>query len=304
MNQQVLSHQRILEECYILGDIIAKGQFSVVRKCLYKGKTERACRIYRKGNVNTEKFIAHFDIITQIHHPNLISIFEAFETLHEIQIICERIKGEELFERIVTLGHYSEIEAANVLRSVLSALECLHSKGIAHGDIRPESLLYQSYDSNAALKLRDVSFSKFTPNTHTSIYIAPERDVVPTMAGDIWSLGVVLYIMLCGVEPDLQNMELTEISPGFSVPLCEDTSLNAKSLIQQMLNVKPTERITAKEALDNPWINGRENKVIHMETIVNKLKEFNARQKFRAATKVVLVTNKMGSSPYRRKEIR
>ncbi|XP_073977906.1 calcium/calmodulin-dependent protein kinase type IV-like isoform X2 [Rhodnius prolixus] len=281
-----------------------KGQFSIVRKCLYKGKTERACRIYRKGNVNNEKFIAQFQLITGIVHPNIIQIYEAFETLTDIQIICERIKGEELFERIVTLGHYSEIEAAKVLRCILSAVECLHSKGVVHGDIRPESLIYQSYNANAVLKLRDVSFSKFTPNTHTSIYVAPENEAIPTMAGDIWGLGVVLYIMLCGLEPDLDHMELTEISPGFTLPWCDDLSLNAKNLIQKMLARRPCVRIAAKQALDDVWVNGRANKVIHMEGAVERLKEFNARRKFRAATKVVLVTNQMSNKPLRKKELR
>ncbi|XP_014244495.1 calcium/calmodulin-dependent protein kinase type IV-like [Cimex lectularius] len=296
-----------IEDRYILGDIIAKGQFSTVYKCLYKGKTERACRIYNKKDVNKEKIKNQLEQIIKIRHTNLIHIFEGFETKDEVMFLCERITGEELFERIVTLGHYSEVQAAHVTHSILSALECLHSKGIVHGDIRPESLIYQSEDPEAILKLRDVSFASHTPSTYTTVYVAPENEDVPTISGDIWSLGIVLYVMLFGLEPETDASEYIEISPGLSVPSWEDVSYSVKHLLREMLSSKPSVRLSAKEALLHPWVNGESTKQTHMEGAVERLKQFNARRKFRVATKVVLMTQKMSHHchhPNRTKEHR
>lgn len=303
MNGEKYYLQESLEEHYILGDIIARGQFSTVYKCLYKGKIERACRTYNKDNVNLSKVHLQLEIILKSVHPNLIQIFEGFESADEIHFITERVYGEELFERIVDLGHYSEREASSLLRDVLSALLFLHKQGIIHGDIRPESLLYSSNRQDAVLKLRDVSFSRWTPNTLATVFIAPEKGEKPTMAGDIWSLGIVLYIMLCGIEPGAGEV-FTELVPGLTLPWWEDISHQGKQVVQKLLDIDPSTRLTADEALEIPWVQGKVPREHHLENAVERLKEFNAKAKFRVASKAVLATRKMSLPFHRRLELR
>ncbi|XP_014279203.1 calcium/calmodulin-dependent protein kinase type IV isoform X2 [Halyomorpha halys] len=292
-----------LEASYILGDAITRGQFSTVYKCLYKGKIERACRTYEKDKVNLNKVTKYLQEILQIVHPNLIRIYDGFQTPDEIHFITERVYGEELFERIVDLGHYSEREAASLIKDILSALVCLHDKGIVHGDIRPESLIYSNEGHDGTLKLRDVSFSKWTPNTHATIFIAPEKGETPSIAGDMWSLGIVLYIMLCGIEPGAGEV-FTELVPGLSLPWWEDISKQAKEVIQRMLDLNPYSRLKADEAYQIPWVQGSVTQEHHLEAAVERLREFNAKAKFRVASKAVLATRKLSLPFLRRMELR
>ncbi|KAL1117867.1 hypothetical protein AAG570_004180 [Ranatra chinensis] len=183
-------------------------------------------------------------------------------------------------------------------------MQCLHREGIVHGDVRPESLLYQTPSPNSPLKLRDVSLSKLSPSTFTAFYLAPEKGRCKGdgIEEDIWSLGIVLYIMLCGLEPSESGRRLSLC--GFSLPWWDDISGSAKELIQQLLEESPENRISASKALQHPWVNGDTSNVHHMPTTVERLKEFNARHKFRAATKAVLATHRLGISPQMKKNAR
>ncbi|CAH1397007.1 unnamed protein product [Nezara viridula] len=293
--------QEGLEGSYILGDAITRGQFSTVYKCLYKGKIERACRTYEKDKVNITKVTNYLQEILRTVHPNLIQIYEGFQTPDDMHFITERVYGEELFERIVELGHYSEREAASLIKDILSALICLHEKGIVHGDIRPESLIYTKEGHDGILKLRDVSFSKWAPNTHTTVFIAPEKEA--STAGDMWSLGIVLYIMLCGIEPGAGEV-FTELVPGLSLPWWEDISNHAKEVIQRMLDLNPNSRLKADEAYQISWVQGSVTGEQHLEAAVKRLREFNAKAKFRVASKAVLATRKLSLPFLRRMELR
>ncbi|KDR19560.1 Calcium/calmodulin-dependent protein kinase type IV [Zootermopsis nevadensis] len=278
--------ERDLEDEYILGDIIGRGASSKVYKCLHKGKTEWACKVFEK-----------------------IQLREVFETRTEIQLILELVTGGELFERIVERGHYSERDAAEAVRQILSALQYLHAHGVVHRDLKPENLLYESEYEDSHLKLADFGLSKIlrrgnlTMNTlcGTVGYCAPEILLSKEYDAsvDLWSLGVVTYIMLCGFEPfwdDTGEMavcrHIVEGEFSFPSPWWDDISDSAKNLITQLLHIEPLKRPTATEVLNHPWVRGETTRQNHMSSTIKRLREFNARRKFRAATHAVLATHR------------
>ncbi|XP_059486650.1 calcium/calmodulin-dependent protein kinase type IV-like [Neocloeon triangulifer] len=302
--------ERLLENEYKLGDIVGRGASSIVYRCLHKGRTEWACKVFRKSGLNRRAAQTEIGVLVKLRHPNIIGLREVFETSTEIQLVLELVTGGEMFERIVERGHYSEQDAACALRQILDALQYLHANGVVHRDIKPENLLYETEDDDSKIKLADFGLSKMVV-THnnpgmttlcgTVGYCAPEVLLQKNYDSsvDLWSLGVVAYIMLCGFEPFWDEAgelavcrRVVEGTFEYSSPWWDDISDSAKDLITQLLQVDPTKRPTATEAAKHPWIRGLTPLDFHMTRTIKKLREFNARRKFRAATHAVLATKR------------
>ncbi|CAB3359031.1 calcium/calmodulin-dependent protein kinase type IV-like [Cloeon dipterum] len=316
--------ERLLEQEYKLGDIIGRGASSTVYRCLHKGRTEWACKVFRKSGLNRRAAQAEIGVLFKLRHPNIIGLREVFETITEIQLVLELVTGGELFERIVERGHYSELDAASALRQILDALQYLHANGVVHRDIKPENLLYETDDDDSKIKLADFGLCKMlqspsNPGMNTLCgtvgYCAPEVLLQKSYdcSVDLWSLGVVAYIMLCGYEPFWDEAgelavcrRVVEGTFEFSSPWWDDISDSAKDLITQLLQVDPTKRPTAATAAKHPWIRGVTPLDFHMTRTIKKLREFNARRKFRAATHAVLATKRalFLVSPAARKELK
>ncbi|KAF4533376.1 hypothetical protein B566_EDAN002774 [Ephemera danica] len=324
--------ERLLVNEYKLGDVIGRGPSTTVYRCLHKGRTEWACKVFRKSGLNKRAAQTEIGILLRLRHPNIIGLREVFETRTEIQLVLELVTGGELFERIVERGHYSEQDAASAVRQILSALEYMHSHGVVHRDIKPENLLYETEEEDSRLKLADFGLSKILQNQQPAMntlcgtigYCAPEVLLQKNYDAsvDLWSLGVVTYIILqilqihtfkcivnvygvtildrlCGFEPfwdeagDLAVCRrVVEGDFSFPSPWWDDISESAKDLITKLLQVDPASRPTAVEANHHPWVRGETPRKWHMPTTIKKLREFNARRKFRAATHVVLATKR------------
>lgn len=151
-------------------------------------------------------------------HPNVLKIFEIFDEIDFIYLVLELLKGGELFDRIVEKENYSEKEAAETVRPIVDALRYCHSLGIIHRDLKPENLLYATNVDSSIIKVTDFGLARFVENElattacGTPNYVAPE-----IIAGkgyskevDLWSIGVIIYIMLCGFPPfyDDNNTQL------------------------------------------------------------------------------------------------
>ncbi|XP_063225037.1 calcium/calmodulin-dependent protein kinase type IV-like [Bacillus rossius redtenbacheri] len=303
------NRHRVLEDEYILGDVIGRGSSSTVYRCLHKGKTEWACKVFSKARLNKKMVQSEIGALLKLKHPNIIQLREVFETDCEIQLILELVTGGELFERIVERGHYSELDAAAAVRQLLGALEYVHARGVVHRDLKPENLLFESEQEDARLKLADFGLSKVLSKGRLAMstlcgtvgYCAPEILLHKKYdsAVDLWSLGVVMYIMLCGFEPfwdDAGEVAMCQrvVDGDFSFlsPWWDDVSASAKDLISQLLQAEPGRRPTATQALAHPWVRGETPASTHMAAAVKRLREFNARRKFRAATHVVLATQR------------
>ncbi|MBN3324883.1 MAPK2 kinase, partial [Atractosteus spatula] len=190
-------------------------------------------------------------------------------------VFCS-MDGGELFSRIQDRGDqaFTEREASDIMKSIGEAIQFLHGINIAHRDVKPENLLYTSKRPNAVLKLTDFGFAKET-TTHNSLatpcytpyYVAPEvlGPEKYDKSCDMWSLGVIMYILLCGYPPFYSNHGLA-ISPGmkkrirmgqyeFPNPEWSEVSEEAKQLIRHLLKTEPTQRMTITEFMNHPWIN-------------------------------------------------
>jgi len=161
------------------------------------------------------------DILSQIDHPNVVKLFEIFDEQQTLYLVMEIMTGGELFDRIVEKEHYSEKEASDTLKPLVDAIRYCHNMDIIHRDLKPENLLYGSKEDSSIIKISDFGLARFiqgelaTTACGTPGYVAPEillgkgygREV------DYWSIGVILYIMLCGFPPFFEenNQKLFEM---------------------------------------------------------------------------------------------
>ncbi|XP_074165109.1 MAP kinase-activated protein kinase 2 [Sminthopsis crassicaudata] len=211
--------------------------------------------------------------------PHIVKIVDVYENLYAgrkcLLIIMECMDGGELFSRIQDRGDqaFTEREASDIMKSIGEAIQYLHSINIAHRDVKPENLLYSSKRPNAILKLTDFGFAKETTShnslttpCYTPYYVAPEvlGPEKYDKSCDMWSLGVIMYILLCGYPPFYSNHGLA-ISPGmktrirmgqyeFPNPEWSEVSEEVKMLIRNLLKTEPTQRMTITEFMNHPWI--------------------------------------------------
>ncbi|EDV92274.1 GH24824 [Drosophila grimshawi] len=210
------------------------------------------------------------------HIVNIIDVYEnTYSGRKCLLVVMECMEGGELFQRIQDKAEssFTEREAAHIMREICEAIYYLHSRDIAHRDLKPENLLYTTTQPNAVLKLTDFGFAKetFTNDTlqtpcYTPYYVAPEvlGPQKYDKSCDIWSLGVVMYIIMCGFPP-FYSINGLSISPGmkkrirsgqydFPDPEWTNVSQAAKDLIKGMLNVDPSKRLCIEDVLRNKWI--------------------------------------------------
>ncbi|XP_060925575.1 MAP kinase-activated protein kinase 2 [Limanda limanda] len=211
---------------------------------------------------------------------NIVRIIDVFENLYQsrkcLLIVMECMDGGELFSRIQDRGDqaFTEREASDIMKNIGEAIMFLHAINIAHRDVKPENLLYSTKRPSALLKLTDFGFAKETTShnslatpCYTPYYVAPEvlGPEKYDKSCDMWSLGVIMYILLCGYPPFYSNHGLA-ISPGmkkrirmgqyeFPNPEWCDVSEEAKQLIRTLLKTEPTQRMTITEFMNHPWIN-------------------------------------------------
>jgi len=181
--------------------------------------------------------------------------------------VLELATGGELFDQIVSRGSYSERDAANIIRQILEAVGKMHAEGIAHRDLKPENLLVTG-ENNEIIKISDFGLSKDfgKENLRTSCgtpdYVAPEvlRGSTYDSAVDIWSIGVITYILLCGFPPFYGSTEqqifnkILRAEYDFPSPDWDGVSEEAKGFIKALLVLNPNDRPTAEECLQSPWI--------------------------------------------------
>mmetsp|Transcript_10557 Transcript_10557/g.29836 ORF Transcript_10557/g.29836 Transcript_10557/m.29836 type:complete len:371 (-) Transcript_10557:1262-2374(-) len=238
------------------------------------------------GTNELRAFLNECDILSEIEHANVPILHGVYECSRKYTMIMEYASGGELFERIQSQGSFNEEAAANITRQLLSVLQYIHDKNIAHRDLKPENILFADCERDLAkstVKLIDFGFAKrmaqgssaseasrpkptqssFQTRLGSPNYVAPE--ILTSKIGygvevDVWSLGVILYIMLCGYFPFYHENErelYRQIRKGsFDMP-SEDwshVSDAAKDLVNSMLKTDPRLRASAADCLRHPWI--------------------------------------------------
>ncbi|KAL3580554.1 hypothetical protein D5086_018389 [Populus alba] len=202
-------------------------------------------------------------------HNNVLHFYDAFEDLDNVYIVMELCKGGELLDRILSRGgKYSEDEAKAVMVQILNVIAFCHLQGVVHRDLNLENFLYTSKEENSQLKVIDFGLSDFArPDERLDdivgsiCYVAPEvlhRSY--SIEADVWSIGVIAYILLCGSRPFWAQtetglfLEILKADPSFDEAPWLALSLEAKDFVKRLLNKDPRKRITAAQALSHPWI--------------------------------------------------
>ena len=285
-------------EAYEMGPTIGQGSFAVVKLCKNrKTGQEVAIKIIDKKNARAvDDLQTEAEVMAKIEHPNVSRVLQIFENASKCYMVQEYVSGGELFDRIIEKDHFSEVEAVGVLQQVLAAMQYLHSCGIVHRDIKPENLLYKTKAVDSAIMLADFGLAKVLANgqeMHTMCgtpgYVAPEilgGKAGYTSAVDIWSIGVVAYILLCGFPPFYDESTpalVQQIISGnyeFPSPYWDEVSENAKSFVRFLLNTDPAARPTAEQALAHTWIKSEASSA-KLSGTVSKLKESAAKKRLK-----------------------
>ncbi|CAH2076677.1 unnamed protein product [Thlaspi arvense] len=307
----VLGHKTPnIRDFYTLSRKLGQGQFGTTYLC-----TEVATGVdYACKSISKRKLISKEDVedvrreIQIMHHlaghGNIVTIKGAYEDSLYVHIVMELCAGGELFDRIIQRGHYSERKAAELTKIIVGVVEACHSLGVMHRDLKPENFLLVNKDDDFSLKAIDFGLSVFfkpgqifTDVVGSPYYVAPE--VLLKRYGpeaDVWTAGVILYILLSGVPPfwaETQQGIFDAVLKGYidfdsdPWPVISDS---AKDLIRRMLSSKPAERLTAHEVLRHPWIceNGVAPDRALDPAVLSRLKQFSAMNKLKKmALKVI-----------------
>jgi calcium-dependent protein kinase len=303
---------------YAILEYIGQGSYGKVYKAKHrKTGVLRAIKKINKSHFSSiedeEKLIKEISILKELDHPNILKIYEFFNSQNELYIVSEMLTGGELFKRIIEEKHFSEKVAAHIMKQLLSAIQFCHSNNIIHRDLKPENILIESFEERKkeffTIRVIDFGTSEHKKNKMleekigSCYYIAPEvLNNKYNEKCDLWSCGVILYILLCGYAPfnaKTDDQILEKIKTGkFSMDdqPWNKISTEAKDLIKKLLTKNIEKRLTAEQALAHEWFSKvyqfksqiSEN---NLSTVVLNLKSFHSEIKLQQAVLSFLVHN-------------
>jgi serine/threonine protein kinase len=260
---------------YILGDTLGQGTFAKVKLASdpETGKNY-AIKILEKKQIVGQKLETQLkreiSIMLKLRHPNVVQMLEVLQSAKNIYVVLELISGGELFDKIVSAKRFDESTARKYFQQLICGISYCHTHRIAHRDLKPENLLV---DANGVLKISDFGLSNLQKTTDsgnvsknlylktvcgTPNYVAPEvlqEDGYDGFKADLWSCGVILYVMLVGKLPfsnkDMQ--QLFEQIKKAAYPPSPHIPEEANDLISKLLCVDPNKRYTVRDVTQHPW---------------------------------------------------
>ncbi|XP_057763693.1 calcium-dependent protein kinase 26 [Salvia miltiorrhiza] len=274
MSKTILNLSQIgnFRERYVLGDQLGWGRFGIIRECSDKLTGEvLACKSIAKERLVTEDDVwsvkLEIDILTKLSgHENVVDLKAVYEEEDYVHLLMELCAGGELFHRIEQQGRLSEHEAHVIFKQLMEVLMYCHDKCIVHRDLKPENILLVSR-SSSTIKLADFGLATHIEpgnalhgTVGSPFYIAPEVLAGDyNQAADVWSAGVILYILLSGIPPFWGKTKSTIFDAVRAANLCfysdiwDHISMSAKDLISGMLCLDPSKRLTAAQVLEHSW---------------------------------------------------
>ncbi|XP_062092003.1 CDPK-related kinase 5-like [Humulus lupulus] len=278
-----------------VGDEVGRGHFGYTCSARFK-KGERkgqnvAVKVIPKSKMTTA--IAIEDVRREVKilqaltgHSNLVQFYEAFEDSDNVYVVMELCEGGELLDRILSRGgKYTEDDAKAVMVQILNVVAFCHLQGVVHRDLKPENFLYTSKDENSELKAIDFGLSDFVKPDEklndivgSAYYVAPEvlHRAYSTEA-DVWSVGVIAYILLCGSRPFWARTEsgifraVLKADPSFDEQPWPSLTIEARDFVKRLLNKDPRKRMTAAQALSHPWIRNYNDVNVPLDILIFKL---------------------------------
>lgn len=270
----ITGHYSDITKDYFISDkVFGTGHYGTVRQCTHRSTGEiYAVKSIKKSEVENLRYLKReVQMLSKVKHKNIIKLVGCYEDDRYAHIVTEACTGGELFDKIVASageeGCLPEMEAARIIKQLLQAVSYLHANDVVHLDIKPENLLFKSADANSSIRLIDFGFScqlyqgeSMSARVGTLQYMSAE--IIKGKYGhasDIWSVGVIAYILLCGYSP-FYGKDDSEVAKAILrgqltfIHGWDGVSNLAMDFITRLLNVDPKKRLTADAALMHPWL--------------------------------------------------
>lgn len=310
-----------VEDFYEIGEVLGSGHFGQVRQVRERATGTRWAGKFLKLRKNACSRLGldrssveqEVEILQAVQHQNIVTLKDVFESRAEVVLVLELVSGGELFDFIAEKENLLESEAIEFMKQILEGLGFLHSKNIAHFDLKPENIMLSDRMApQLNVKLIDFGLAhrfhqgeEYRSSSGTPQYIAPEVISSETLspAADMWSIAVITYILLSGLSPfqgetDEETLRnIIAMNYQFPEQYFSMTSSVAKDFIQKLLVKIPSDRMTAEECLLHPWIKpvtpkqaaNRNRSSINMKNF----KKFNARRKWKMSYNMVWMCNRL-----------
>jgi len=295
---------------------IGEGSYGSVSKATNKSTgVSRAVKTISKSQMkNLERFKQEIAIMKIMDHPNIIKLYESFEDHRNIYLVLELCTGGELFDRIIDSGHFTEVQAALVMQNMFRAIFYMHENHVCHRDLKPENFLFTTKEPIEKTHLKVIDFGLacqfkanqvLTTKAGTPYYVAPQVLAGKyDAASDLWSLGVIMYVVLCGYPPfygDTDADVLAKVRLGnfsFNATDWKKVSEDAKALIKMLLKMNPRDRYNAEQALNHVWVRNKAPKAAGVSLqsgLVDNLKGFRSQNKLKKAA-LHVIASQLGES--------
>ncbi|XP_055733909.1 peripheral plasma membrane protein CASK-like isoform X15 [Salvelinus fontinalis] len=313
----------LFEDVYELCEVIGKGPFSVVRRCISRDAGQQfavkivdVAQFTSSPGLSTEDLKREASICHMLKHPHIVELVETYSSDGMLYMVFEFMDGADLCFEIVKRADagfvYSEAVASHYMRQILEALRYCHDNNVIHRDVKPHCVLLASKENSAPVKLGGFGVAIQLGESGlvaggrvgTPHFMAPEvvkREPYGKPV-DVWGCGVILFILLSGCLPFYGTKERLfeaicrgkyKLNPRHWGHISE----SAKDLVRRMLMLDPAERITVYEALNHPWLKERDRYAykIHLLETVEQLRKFNARRKLKGAVLAAVSSHKFNS---------
>ena len=315
---QAASLLKDIRKEYRFKNQLGGGHFGTVRRGYRISEKNKKMKFFAIKSIpmknlscNINDFIKEVDIISTLDHPNIIKFYETFHDDYFFHIVMELCKGKEIIHQMGNYGFIEEKKVTYIIFKVLLAIAHCHNRGVTHRDLKPENILFDAMKKDAEIKILDFGLSrkydkeqKMHSILGTPYYVAPE-----VLKGeydekcDIWSIGAITYLMLCG-EPPFNGNSNNEIfkkivkeNIKFKSLLWKNISNNAKDFVKICLSKNSNKRPSAQEALNHIWFSNVKNEIhnnknIKKEILLN-IKDFNINYEFKQMVLKYLINNKL-----------
>lgn len=270
-------HSNVLDHYVIFPTVLlGEGHYGKVRECIHRRtRLTYACKSIDKSKIGRlDHLQREVDLLSEMNHDGIMKMVDCYEDAKHVHIVTEKYTGGELFEKIIgnttSSGCLSEQKASSIIKSLLEAVAYLHDNDVVHRDIKPENIIFEA-EQGDTIKLIDFGLSRrhekgdapMSNPVGTAYYMSPELlKGKYDRSCDIWSIGIVAYILLCGYPPfngDTDQEIFESIKRGhfvFPAQAWSNKSDLAKDFIKCLLRRHPRKRFTASEAMIHPWISG------------------------------------------------
>ncbi|KAL1785722.1 sperm motility kinase X-like isoform X2 [Sigmodon hispidus] len=302
--------RHILDKDYYVIGTLGKGSLGKVKLALHlMTQTLVAIKILKRGTSTDPLISSETELLKALQHPHITQLLQVIQTKHKIYLVMECASRGPLLKQITKCGHLEEEEARTLFRELTLAIKYIHSHNIAHRDIKPENILV---DSEGHIKLSDFGLGKRFASGEkakgfwgTMEYCAPEvfghtqYDGLPT---DIWSLGVVLYLLVTGYLPfretEHSKMKSLILSRNCCIP--HHLSPELQDLLNQLMTVDPTKRPSIMEVMAHPWLHHEEDTLISSAEIPKEPDPNLSFQMFSMGYKIQEIKDALNQKEYTR----